>query len=227
MLKRALAQETRSQVIAEKKDEYRNLLSSAGNASKAVRVCLQRYSDRLSEGGFVDQIEKNQVQLAQFQFFEELEKFTKLSTKFEQEQESRVKRVLKCLEVEKTDNEIAELAANEQQFGVLLQREMGTTMSDQVLDRLVDLEGYHQALESLADQMQEIRIQWETLNHIIDSQQEQVDSIVDNIEGTHETVIDGNRQLNSASWYQKASRKLSYVGAGAAAALGLTAAIVI
>merc|ERR550532_1638776 len=85
-LGKALAQETRSQEFAEKKRKYREYLLSAGNASEAVRTCLARYSHRLSEGEFVDQIEKNQVQLAQFRFFEELERFTKLCTKFERQQ---------------------------------------------------------------------------------------------------------------------------------------------
>ena len=81
--------------------------------------------------------------------------------------------------------------------------------SDQLLDRVAEIEDRHQGMLKIEKSIKELHELWIELNVMVTEQQENLDRIEANVEQTKQYVEKGVKNLETAEKKQKSARKLT------------------
>ena len=111
-----------------------------------------------------------------------------------------------------TEDDKNKLAENYDAADQFLKQQFNLTdVSDQMQDRLAELEARHNGMMQIEQGVKELQEMWNELHTLIIEQQEILDNIENNVLQTKDYVMSGVKHIHKAEEHQKQSRKVKNI----------------
>jgi len=120
------------------------------------------------------------------------------------------KRLIKIVDTEEklSDEKVDEMVEDYEAAELYLKQQFQMVeVSDEMLDRLAEIEERHEGMKRIAKNIQELHAMFEELHLLVSEQGEMLDNIEHNVTQTKDYVRSGVKKLESAEKHQKCTRK--------------------